>query len=101
MPLIQRKTSFASAFAKGLAKWQDEAATPENKLRMRLAIAMNSDARAAVYDYLVEVDAKEATPLFGSIWDGTGIDLDRLEQFLALMIKYLPLILEIILPLFS
>lgn len=101
MPLFVRKVSFANAFAQGLSRWKDEAATPENKLRMRLAIAMNSDVRQAVFDYLVEKDAAEEVQLFGSIWDGTGIDLDKLEQFLALLVKYLPLILEIILPLFT
>lgn len=75
-----------------------------DKLRARVALAFPG-VRNAVDDYVCTRAAKDAPALgltksSGDMGPAT-IDLDNLETLLALIVKYLPAILEIILPLFD
>lgn len=97
MPILRRQVRFFDAFSQGVERF--DGATEENKLRLRLALSMNRDARDSVEIYLKQKMAEESQlDAFGG--DLAQIDLDKLEQFLQIIIKYLPQILEIILPLF-
>ena len=93
---MARKTvRFKSALAQAISQWDHEA---KDKLRLRLAIAMRPEIRDAIEAFIAEVAAEEDPVAFADV--RAGIDLDQLEKFLQLLIKYLPAILEIILPLF-
>lgn len=102
MPLFPRRVTFADAFKQAVVNWDAPDATPENKLRLRLAVALNVDAREAINDFLTDVDnAAEGGGQFAALVTPSGVDLDNLQKLLELIIQYLPQILAIILPLFA
>ena len=61
-----------------------------------MALAFSSDARLAAEQFVVDVAAEEA-----ELAVSEGIDIDQLEKIIQLIIKYLPQIFEILIPLFS
>lgn len=89
----RRTVSVRQAIAQGIK--QSDLRSIE-KLRIRMALAFSSDARLAVEQFVVDVAAEEA-----ELAVSEGIDIDQLEKIIQLIIKYLPQIFEILIPLFS
>jgi len=93
-----RRVRFFDAFSQGVDRWNDGDA--DNKLKLRLALAFNRDAQDSVEKYL-EDKLEEEGVLAEFDNDIASVDKGKLEKFLELLVKYLPQILEIILPLFG
>ena len=64
------------------------------KLRIKIALSLNRDARDAVEEYLIE--EVNATGQYSISSAEAKIDLDQLEGLLKLIVEYLPAIIEII-----
>lgn len=92
--IFKKKIAFLDAFRQGL----DRAGLGVfSKLRVMSILIVRVDLQREVIRTLASLAEQDAV----AVEVGPYIDLDKLEQFLELIVKYLPLLLEILLPLFG
>lgn len=67
----------------------------KDRLCFRLRLAFFPEAHRAVLAFLKEKAVEEAGPLAAANFDFPAIDIDEFEKWIALIIKYLPMIIAI------
>lgn len=92
--IFTRRIAFIDAIDKAL---EQADLTAFARFRIRAALTVRPRLIDHLQSLLVELAAEDSV----AVDVGPYIDLDKLEQFIQLVIKYLPQILEILLPLFG